>query len=82
MADCLGFMSYPDFDSPTVFAKLPDHKKDGSFSLAPQIKDYKTRQLYLPGTAGQKAEHLKNSPQAFTHFVLISTALEIHKQLN
>lgn len=48
---CIDFMSYPDFDSPTVFAKLLDNEKGGNFSVAPQIKDYKTKQLYLPGTA-------------------------------
>ncbi|MCF2447717.1 glycoside hydrolase family 15 protein [Dyadobacter sp. CY345] len=47
----IDFMCYPDFDSPSVFAKLLDHKKGGSFSITPQIKDFNTKQLYLPGTA-------------------------------
>jgi GH15 family glucan-1,4-alpha-glucosidase len=51
MDGCIDFMSYPDFDSPTVFAKILDNEKGGSFSVSPQIKDYKTKQLYLPATA-------------------------------
>jgi len=51
MDGCIDFMSYPDFDSPTIFAKILDYQKGGSFSVSPQIKDYKTKQLYLPGTA-------------------------------
>jgi len=47
----IDFMCYPDFDSPSVFAKLLDHQKGGSFSIIPQIKDFKTKQLYLPATA-------------------------------
>lgn len=47
----IDFMCYPDFDSPSVFAKLLDHQKGGNFSITPQIKDFNTKQLYLPGTA-------------------------------
>lgn len=45
------FMCFPDFDSPTIFASLLDHKKGGSFSITPQFKSHKTKQLYIPGTA-------------------------------
>ena len=47
----IDFMSYPTFGSPTVFAKLLDTNSGGSFSVTPQMKDYNTKQLYLPGTA-------------------------------
>lgn len=51
MEASIDFMSYPTFDSPTVFARLLDTDKGGSFSITPQMKDYRTKQLYLPGTA-------------------------------
>lgn len=47
----IDFMCYPAFDSPTVFAKLLDHKKGGSFAIYPQMDGYNTKQLYLPSTA-------------------------------
>ena len=48
MEGSIDFMCYPDFDSPSVFAKLLDQEKGGSFSITPQISDFKTKQLYLP----------------------------------
>jgi len=51
MEGSIDFMCYPDFDSPSVFAKLLDKDKGGSFSVLPQIQDFKTKQLYLPATA-------------------------------
>ena len=47
----IDFMSFPTFDSPTIFAKLLDAGIGGSFSVTPQMDDCKTKQLYLPGTA-------------------------------
>ncbi|WP_439557664.1 glycoside hydrolase family 15 protein [Dyadobacter sp.] len=47
----IDFMCYPSFDSPTVFAKLLDNKKGGSFGVFPQMENYNTKQLYLPATA-------------------------------
>lgn len=47
----IDFMSFPRFDSPTVFASLLDSKKGGFFSVEPQIGDAATKQLYVPGTA-------------------------------
>ena len=41
----------PRFDSPSVFASLLDGDKGGYFRIAPEDKDYRTKQLYLPGTA-------------------------------
>lgn len=45
------FMCFPDFDSPTIFASLLDKEKGGSFSVIPQFENFKTKQLYIPGTA-------------------------------
>ena len=51
MNGSIDFMCYPTFDSPSVFAKMLDSDKGGSFSVMPQFKEYKTKQLYLPDTA-------------------------------
>jgi len=47
----IDFMCFPDFDSPSIFASLLDKDEGGSFSVIPQFKSFKTKQLYIPGTA-------------------------------
>jgi GH15 family glucan-1,4-alpha-glucosidase len=47
----IDFMSFPAFDSPTVFVRLLDAKRGGSFSITPVMQNYHSKQLYLPGTA-------------------------------
>jgi GH15 family glucan-1,4-alpha-glucosidase len=46
----IDFMCFPHFDSPSIFAAMLDHKKGGRFSLAPEMRDAKHRQMYLPDT--------------------------------
>lgn len=46
----IDFMCYPRFDSPTVFASILDAGKGGAFSIAPADGNFRTKQLYLPGT--------------------------------
>ncbi len=46
----LDFMSFMRFDSPTIFCKLLDADKGGSFEIVPQLNDFVTKQLYLPNT--------------------------------
>jgi GH15 family glucan-1,4-alpha-glucosidase len=46
----IDFMCFPRFDSPSVFAALLDDKKGGSYSINPEFKEMKTKQLYLPDT--------------------------------
>lgn len=46
----IDYLCLPRFDSPSVFCKLLDAEKGGYFSIAPQMKDYVTKQLYLPDT--------------------------------
>ena len=46
----IDFMCFPQFDSPSIFARLLDDKKGGCFSINPEFKEMKTRQLYLPDT--------------------------------
>ncbi|PWK66333.1 GH15 family glucan-1,4-alpha-glucosidase [Mucilaginibacter oryzae] len=47
----IDFMSFPRFDSPTIFASLLDSKKGGYFAVEPQLDYATTKQLYIPGTA-------------------------------
>ena len=47
----IDFMCFPDFDSPTIFSSLLDKENGGSFSVNPQFDCFKTKQLYIPGTA-------------------------------
>jgi GH15 family glucan-1,4-alpha-glucosidase len=47
----IDFMCFPRFDSPTLFASLLDAGKGGYFSVEPELEDYSSKQLYIPGTA-------------------------------
>ena len=46
----IDMMSLPNFDSPTIFAAILDHKKGGHFQIAPRHDDVRHKQLYLPDT--------------------------------
>ncbi|MGV3529333.1 MAG: glycoside hydrolase family 15 protein [Flavisolibacter sp.] len=46
----IDFMSFPRFDSPTIFCKLLDSDIGGSFSILPLMSNMVTKQLYLPDT--------------------------------
>ncbi|HEX3719663.1 MAG TPA: glycoside hydrolase family 15 protein [Verrucomicrobiae bacterium] len=50
MQGSIDFMCFPRFDSPTVFAALLDHKRGGSFSIAPAAGQFNHRQRYFPDT--------------------------------
>jgi GH15 family glucan-1,4-alpha-glucosidase len=50
MNGSIDFLSYPDFDSPTVFAALLDDERGGRFQIQPQLANTRVRQLYLPDT--------------------------------
>ncbi len=49
-AASIDFMCFMRFDSPTIFCKLLDADKGGSFYIRPELKDVVTKQLYLPDT--------------------------------
>lgn len=51
LAGSIDFMCFPRFDSPSVFASMLDSKQGGYFSVEPDLQDFNTKQLYLPGTA-------------------------------
>jgi GH15 family glucan-1,4-alpha-glucosidase len=48
MDGSIDFMCFPEFDSPTIFAALLDYKRGGRFLLAPEMKEAKQKQLYMP----------------------------------
>jgi len=50
MDGSIDLLSFPWFDSPTVFAALLDDARGGRFRIAPQWDDARPRQLYLPDT--------------------------------
>src|SRR5215468_5667035 len=50
MNGSIDFLSYPDFDSPTIFAALLDDQKGGRFAIRPQLTNMRVRQMYLPDT--------------------------------
>jgi GH15 family glucan-1,4-alpha-glucosidase len=46
----IDFMSFPHFDSPTIFAALLDTERGGRFQIRPCLDDGSQKQLYLPDT--------------------------------
>jgi len=50
MNGSIDFFCYPNFDSTSVFAALLDDERGGCFTIQPELKDRRVRQLYLPDT--------------------------------
>jgi GH15 family glucan-1,4-alpha-glucosidase len=44
------FMCFPDFDSPSLFARLLDRDKGGYYCIRPASGNFHGKQLYLPDT--------------------------------
>lgn len=50
MNGSIDFMSFPHFDSPTIFAAILDYEKGGRFQISPCLEDGHCKQMYLPDT--------------------------------
>lgn len=50
MDGSIDFLCFPDFDSPSIFTRILDHKKGGFFKVSPANSETKYRQMYLPDT--------------------------------
>src|SRR5262245_39607137 len=46
----IDFFCFPFFDSPSIFARMLDHQRGGSFRLAPLLEGARHKQMYLPDT--------------------------------
>lgn len=51
MDGSIDFLSYPHFDSPTIFAAILDKDRGGHFSIHPRLEGGTQKQLYLPDTS-------------------------------
>jgi len=57
----IDLLSFPSFDSPTVFAALLDDAKGGRFQIAPELDGVTTaKQMYLPDTNILVTRHLSD----------------------
>lgn len=45
----IDWFCFPHFDSPSIFAKILDHRKGGHFCICPET-NFKTKQFYWPDT--------------------------------
>ncbi len=50
MHGSIDFCSFPNFDSPTIFAALLDAERGGRFSIRPCLDQFTSKQMYLPDT--------------------------------
>ena len=50
LSGSIDFMCFPNFDSPSIFARLLDHKRGGYYCIQPAFPEMKTKQLYMPDT--------------------------------
>src|SRR4051812_41538082 len=57
----IDFLSFPRFDSPTVFASLLDADRGGHFTLRPTLHGAVHKQMYLPDTNVLITRHLSSA---------------------
>jgi len=73
----IDFMCFPRFDSPTIFASLLDARKGGYFSVEPELEDYTSKQLYIPGTAVLLTRYFSDAGIAeLTDYMLLTSTGE------
>ena len=54
----IDLLSFPKFDSPTIFAALVDDAKGGRWQIAPELDGLTAKQMYLPDTNILVTRHL------------------------
>lgn len=47
----IDLLSFPSFDSPTIFAALLDRERGGRFAITPCLERHTEKQIYLPDTS-------------------------------
>ncbi len=59
----IDMLSFPNFDSPTVFAAMLDDAKGGRFQISPELDEsqLRTKQMYLPDTNVLVTQHLSDT---------------------
>jgi GH15 family glucan-1,4-alpha-glucosidase len=60
LSGSIDLLSFPNFDSPSVFAALVDDTKGGRFQIAPELDGITAKQMYLPDTNILVTRHLSN----------------------
>lgn len=79
MDGSIDFMCFPHFDSPTIFAKLLDHARGGSFRIAPVLEGARRKQLYLPDSNVLLSRFLSEEGVAeITDFMAIEEGAHSH----
>ncbi|MDW7693199.1 glycoside hydrolase family 15 protein [Flammeovirgaceae bacterium SG7u.111] len=82
MDGSIDFMSFPEFDSPTIFASLLDHDNGGFFKIAPRLYEPKQKQMYLPNTNVLISRFLsKEGVAEISDFMPVEAAGEEHHDL-
>jgi GH15 family glucan-1,4-alpha-glucosidase len=79
MDGSIDFMCFPQFDSPAIFSALLDRTRGGSFSLAPQLKEARQKQLYIPDSNVLLTRFFSNSGMAeVSDFMAITGPADAH----
>lgn len=80
MDGSIDFMSFPHFDSPTVFAGLLDRERGGRFRIAPVLDGARQKQLYLPDSNVLLSRFLSEEGVAeITDFMTIEDGEHAHE---
>ncbi|MEO8702597.1 MAG: glycoside hydrolase family 15 protein [Kofleriaceae bacterium] len=57
----IDMMSFPEFDSPTIFAAMLDDAKGGRFQISANLESSRAKQMYLPDTNILITRHLSQA---------------------
>ncbi len=77
----IDFLCWPRFDAPTIFAALLDPERGGHFTIAPQLDQARTKQIYLSDTNVLFTRFLSDQGVAeLTDFMPIETG-RVHHDL-